>query len=189
MRDLQSIDAILPLVPRKAVCVQAGGNLGIFPKYLSQYFERVYSFEPSPELFPKMVTNAPEPNIYRFQAALGEKAGMVSVQCERRDHTGKPVHEGLTYVNDQPGAIPMLPLDAFQFPDVDLLYLDLEGYELYALRGALATIQACRPVIAVEINKNAAFYGLNDVAVRGFFITQNYKPAFTIKSDEVFVPL
>ncbi len=188
IRDLASVDAVLPLVTTRRVCVQAGGNLGVFPKYLSKTFDAVYVFEPSQELFPMMVKNAPEQNIVRFQAALGDAHGLVGTACTRRKHGPGPIHAGLTHIDGE-GIIPTMRLDDFALPVVDLLYLDLEGFELYALRGAMETIARCRPVISVEINNNITFYGESGDDVRRVIVNSGYRSALTIKSDEVFVPV
>lgn len=187
MRDLTSVDAVLGLVPGRTACVQAGGNLGVFGKYLARYFQSVYVFEPAHDLFPKMVANAPEPNIVRFQAALGDTPGLVGTACSRRVSKPGPVHEGLTHI-DGTGIIPALRLDALALPVLDLVYLDLEGYEWYALRGAVETIERCRPVIVVELNQQASFYGIDPADVRVFIIACGYRSALTVHSDEVFVP-
>ena len=187
MRDLTSIDAVLKVVAGRTACVQAGGNLGVFAKYLARSFQSVYVFEPSPELFPKMTANAPEPNVIRFQAALGESAGLVGTACTRRGNKPGPIHEGLTHVAGT-GIIPTLRLDDLWLPTLDLLYLDLEGFELYALRGAVQTIAHCRPVIAVEINQNIGFYGHARDDVRGFIQAQGYQQVRRVQSDEIFVP-
>lgn len=186
-RDLTSVDQVLTLVPGRTTCVQAGGNLGVWPKYLSKHFASVITFEPAPDLFPKLMANAGEPNIIKLQAALGERGGLVGTNCARRDTKRIAVHEGLTHIVPN-GVIPSLRLDALELPVLDLLYLDVEGYELYALRGAAETIRRCRPVIAVEINRNIAFEGLTEDDVRSFVVGLGYERALTVRSDEVFVP-
>jgi FkbM family methyltransferase len=187
MRDLASIDVVLRLTPGRTCCVQAGGNLGVFGKYLAKSFASVLTFEPSPELFPKMVANAPETNILRFQAALGETPGLVGTVCRRRGNKPAGIHEGLTHI-DGPGIVPTLRLDDFQLPIVDLLYFDLEGFELYALRGSLETVRRCHPVIVVEVNQNAGFYGVTRDEVRACILAQGYRFVQRVQSDEVFVP-
>lgn len=186
-RDLTSVDQVLTVVPGRSTCVQAGGNLGVFPKYLAKHFESVITFEPSQDLFPKLMANAGEPNIIKIQAALGDRGGVVGTECTRRDAKPMAVHEGLTHIVPN-GIVPRLRLDTLELPIVDLLYLDLEGYELYALRGAVETIRRCRPVIAVEINRNITFEGHTEEDVRSFVVAQGYRPAFRVRSDEVFVP-
>lgn len=185
-RDLTSIDAILPLVAGRELCVQAGGNLGVFPKYLSRFFQTVITFEPAAELFPKLTANAPEPNIVRLQAALGDVQRLVRTECHRRGDRGT-VHEGLTHIAGD-GRVPVLRLDDFKLPMCDLLMLDLEGFELYALRGAVETIARCRPIVVVEINRNCGHYGIDPSDVRGFLDAMDYQRGITVYSDEVYMP-
>lgn len=187
-RDLTSVDAVLAVVPGRTACVQAGGNLGVWPKYLSRHFASVLTFEPSADLFPKLMANVPETNVVKLQAALGDRGGLVGTACVRRDAKRLADHEGLTHVVPG-GIIPRVALDALALPVIDLLYLDLEGYELHALRGAVDTISRCRPVIAVEINRNIEFEGFTQDDVRAFITAQRYERALTIRSDEVFVPM
>lgn len=187
-RDLPNLDRIIARVPQKRVAVQAGGNLGIYPKRMAESFEAVYSFEVAPELFPLMYANAPEPNIYRYQAALGYEREMVGTSSVRRD--GKPgTHEGLTHISG-PGRTPTLRLDDFALPVCDLISLDVEGWELYALLGASETIARCRPVIAVEINKNASYLGIDGDNVRQMITAEmHYRHVERLQSDDVFEPV
>jgi hypothetical protein len=48
---------------------------------------------------------------------------------------------------------PVRRLDDYGLTDVDLLKLDCEGYEVFALRGGLDTIARCLPVIVCEQKK------------------------------------
>jgi FkbM family methyltransferase len=185
-RELTNLETVLTIVPGRTAVVQAGGNLGVFPKRLASEFATVYTFEPASDLFALMQTNAPEPNIVRFQAALGDRRELVSTSRVRRD--GKPnAHEGITHTVPG-GSIPTLLIDDLALPVCDLIYLDIEGAELAALRGAVDTIARCRPVIAVEINKNLAYVGLSESEVTGFVTSQGYRHAMSVGSDQVFVP-
>jgi len=187
-RDLPQLAALVGLTSRRRVVVQAGGHLGIWPKFLSRYFVSVWTFEPSPALFPRLVANAPEDNIYRVQAALSDTHAGVTLSDARRDGKLGPGHEGLTHVAG-PGPVPSLRLDALKLAELDLLCLDLEGWELYALRGAIDTLTRCRPVVSVEINKQAALAGVDPADVRALLAALDYGPAATLGSDEVFTPL
>ena len=186
-KELSSIDEVMRYVNGCAVVVQAGGNLGIFPKRLAELFHVVYTFEPDQELFVKMTKNAPEANIIRFQAALGSKRELIGTSRVRRD--GKTnIHEGITHVSG-PGVVPTLLIDDLNLPACDLVYLDLEGYEPYALMGAEQTLRRCRPVLAVEINKSAGFMGFTKDSVRRMITSMGYEFKIKIRSDEVFVPV
>lgn len=186
-RDLRGLDEVLKIVPGRDVVVQAGGNLGLFPKRLAEEFKSVITFEPDPNLFAIMRKNAPEKNIRAFQAALGECHDPVAVSSKRRDSTGKPDHEGLTHVCGA-GDIPQVRLDDLALEKCDLIYLDIEGYELHALRGAAETIKRCRPVIVAENNKNAAFAGFTREQVSQWIVDQGYEFVTRVNSDDVFIP-
>lgn len=185
-RDLWSLSAVLEHVREKRVAVQAGGNLGIFPKALARVFETVYTFEPAPDLFAKLMSNAPEKNIIKFQAALGNVPKLVGLSRVRRDGKAEN-HEGITHVAGD-GNIPTVRIDDLWLPVVDLLYLDVEGYELFALWGAHDTIQRCRPVIAVEINRGIEFVGHSRDDVRTCILNHGYRLLDKVQSDEFFGP-
>jgi FkbM family methyltransferase len=187
-RDLPVLEAVIGLVPatQRRFCVQAGGNLGIFPKFLSRYFGAVLTFEPAPALFPLLVQNCPEPNVIRWQAALGECHEGVGLSQRRRDGRTNH-HEGITHIAG-PGIVPTVRLDDFELPICDLLYLDLEGWELHAMRGAGETIRRCRPVIACEVNKNAAFVGFTKEEIRACILSLGYRFVERHHSDDVYVP-
>lgn len=186
-RDLENLDSTLPLFSGRKLAVQAGGNIGLFAKRLAEEFETVVTFEPDTDLFRALKINAPESNIVAHQKALGDKTGGVSLSAERRDNSGRAAHEGLTHVSGS-GTIPMVRLDDYKYPCLDLLYLDIEGYELKALRGAGETIARCRPVIGVEINRNIEFYGDSAADLRGMLSDLEYLCVLKRNSDEIFMP-
>jgi FkbM family methyltransferase len=184
-RDLPTLDRVIEMVPRHRVCVQAGGALGIFPKRLAETFDEVLTFEPDPDNFVRLCLNAPEPTIRAYPVALGAVNATVGLCKQRRD--GKPEnHEGCVHVAGD-GEVPMLRLDELQLRVCDLLYLDVEGYELFALQGAAETLRRCRPVIALEVNANLGFYGLQESDLVGYLASSGYRRAARLGSDQVFV--
>lgn len=185
-RDLLTLELALGIFTGRTACVQAGGNVGIFPKYLAQHFEAVYTFEPYPENFTALALNANERNVYAYQAALGADRGLVGLKKQRRD--GKPsTHAGVVHV-DGAGTVPTLLVDDLDLPVCDFLCLDVEGYEVYALRGALQTIRRCRPAIMIEVSEHASALGFTPEFVREAVRQHNYKQALVRQSDEVWIP-
>lgn len=162
---------VFPYVPepRRRVCLQAGGAIGAWPKYFSRMFEQVYTFEPYPPSFHCLTVNVPELNVYKFNAALGEKRGLVYMdfpEHRQRSETGKENIGGFRcFRSDRADLtmelanIPTLRIDDLELPVLDLLYLDLEGYELFALRGGIQTIARCRPTIVMEDKGGCMTYG------------------------------
>jgi hypothetical protein len=70
-----------------------------------------------------------------------------------------------------------------------LIYLDIEGGELDALRGAQETLRRCRPVLGVEINKNLRFVGVTEDQIMGFIHDRGYRFVRDLGSDRAFVPV
>lgn len=126
-------------------CIAAGGNQGMYPRLLSQLFQRVMTFEPDHRNFHCLVNNCQSENIIKINAALGSSHLFVDLNRPVTDNTG--MHN----INlSQPGFIPQLMIDDFDFTDLDFIQLDIEGYEINALQGAYATIQRNLPLISCE---------------------------------------
>lgn len=186
-RDLPILEKVIGMTPGRTACVQAGGNLGVWPKRLAKDFATVYTFEPAADAFAELCRRAHEPNVVKLQAALGETAGLVGLSRERRDGK-RNNHVGITHVSGA-GAVPLLRMDDLNLPVVDLLYLDVEGFELYALRGAVETLARCRPVVAVEINRGIEFAGASAAELRSFLGAMHFREVAQLKSDVVFTPM
>lgn len=164
------------------VAVQAGGNCGIWPKAMGEKFRVVYSFEPDPMNFRCLCANAPAENIFKFNAALGHKHGLVDL-CRR------PENVGAHFVFGNACEIPMMRIDDLQLATCDLIYLDIEGYELHALMGATETIKASSPVVVVEDKGMSERYGIaKGQVVTWMADTFGYHVAERVHRDVVLVP-
>lgn len=129
-------------VKQKKVVVQAGGNAGYYVKRYSSLFECVYTFEPDPVNFYCLNTNVSESNVIKFQCCLGNTKSCVGLNKTTPD-------TGSTHVSGK-GFLPILKVDDLGLEFCDLIHLDIEGYELFALEGAKETILKFKPVIALE---------------------------------------
>jgi FkbM family methyltransferase len=140
---LHDLYSALEHVRKRDVCVQAGGNMGVWPKHLAEHFTTVYTFEPDPLNFRCLAANVPEENVFKFNAGLGVLP--VCLEMRRTDNCG--AHR-MDY--ERAGPVPLLRLDDFGLDGCDFLQLDIEGCELAALSGGRDLIARCRPVIMVE---------------------------------------
>ena len=141
--------AIEDLVTDWSACIQAGGNQGMYPRVLSKMFQHVYTFEPDPLNFYCLATNCCTENIYPMNAALGAEGGLVRVN--RGSLTNAGTH---TVTTEGDCHVPMIAIDSLNLPTCGLFQLDLEGYEIHALKGAVETIKRCKPVIQCENGNN-----------------------------------
>jgi FkbM family methyltransferase len=134
---------VLPLVAEKRVCVQAGGNVGVYPLALSKVFDQVITFEPDEDNFECLHKNVTYDEALVYFGALGAEPGWCAVQRIDTDNCGS--HKTL------PGtAIPVQTIDSLNLDQCDLIWLDIEGAEADAIKGALATIEKFSPIIVLE---------------------------------------
>ena len=114
--------------------------------------ERVEIFEPNPEMIPKLQHNiANHPNCHLHKVALGGVNGTVSMDYD--------THSGTNHITSTNGTIPLHTLDEYHFQNVDIIKIDVEGYEIPVLEGARQTIIESRPLIQIEANKSGNRYG------------------------------
>lgn len=170
--ETSHIDAIRGLVTDWSVCVQAGGNQGMYPRLLSEMFGSVYTFEPDPLNFYCLVDNCQKDNIYKMQAALGAQCGMARVNRGAMTNTG--TH---TVSTDGECSVPMLMIDSLELQSCGFIMLDIERYELEALKGSLRTIERFKPVIQCELGNEDI---LNLISPFG------YKRVATSKADTLY---
>lgn len=155
LQHLSSIEDAIRRCRQRRLAVQAGGNIGLWPRRLAVDFARVITFEPEPVSRACLVANVPAHVEVRGEA-LGAAAGVCAVK--RRGLGSHRVLDG--------NGVTVIALDDLGLTDVDLFQLDVEGYEHHALIGARQTIARCRPVIQVELRGFTAKYGTTDDAIR-----------------------
>lgn len=177
-QEVWKVDHVCRELPHKRSCVQAGGAVGHFADRLADYFANVYTFEPEPVNFRCLTKNVGhKANVILAQAALGEKQGRVGLK-------GDPKNAGAWEVTNA-GVIPMLTIDSLGLPDCDLIYLDIEGYEIEALKGAVETINRCRPHIVVE---DKALRGTKPGAIGEWLVGFDYAERDKMMRDVWFAP-
>lgn len=125
--------------------IQAGGNCGMYPRLLSNMFKKVYTYEPDPINFTALTLNTFVPNIFKQNAAVGERGGFV--QMVHRTFANVGMHQVVEQID---GVIPQVRIDDIPYKNVDLLWLDIEEYEIHALRGAQQTIINNQPIVMCE---------------------------------------
>lgn len=159
--------------------IQAGGHVGVWPRYLAERFSRVYTFEPEMLNFQALNMNCPEQNIYRLQAALGYDRTPIKIVVH-------PANIGGNHVSG-PGRVPCLRIDDLALSDVDLIVLDIEGSELDAIRGAVETIKRTHPVIQLEIRGHIEKYNRGSSEVlRDLLMGMGYVKRAEVSKDEVW---
>jgi FkbM family methyltransferase len=174
---------ITELVPHKRVVVQAGGNCGFYPKQYAELFDTVYTFEPDWLNFYCLNLNVPESNVVKNQSCLGNHHQLVNLHIKEKNR-GKNYVAGV-------GRYPTYCIDDLDLAVCDLIHLDIEGYEYYALQGAAQTIAACRPVIVIEMwdQLDNRFEENINAKTEELLLGHNYTYLKTLhESDKVYIP-
>lgn len=193
--DQSTLPVILPLIKPGDVVVDAGANIGSHTiAYINAVGDKgiVLAFEPNPPAFECLMHNCPQANNYRL--GLSDSLGFFDVVPN--------VNAGATHLGQASidgNAAQTIRLDSFELPRLNFFKLDIEGFELLALRGARETIQRCRPIIMCELNVGAlARQGHDKTGIMTFLLGEMgyimVKPVFPNESmdaeqiDVLFFP-
>lgn len=172
---LSDMDVALGLCQRRRVCVQAGGHVGLWPLRLAGSFGAVYSFECEPVLFECLRRNtAGVANIVVSDCALGALVGDVHMRPSVSAGSWRIDPKGTVRVRQT-------TIDKLKLSACDALFLDIEGYEVEALRGAAETIRKFRPIVHVEELPRSRD------AIREHLSELGYKWAASVHNDCVYV--
>jgi FkbM family methyltransferase len=124
-----------------AIVVDAGANIGIYSEFLSRCVGPngvVHSFEPSPDNFVRLRSATRKlSNVRTHRMVVGEHSGETMLYVSDKLNVD---HRSYATELDTRCAVQigMVALDDYFKPGerVDLLKLDIQGYELHALQGA-----------------------------------------------------
>lgn len=187
------LPATFKFLKKKRTVIQAGGNCGVWPRALAPHFDAVYTFEPDPKNYFALRWNTKElANVHTFNAALGAQAGLVTLTIpdHELDNCGAIMidPDGVESTRSVTNPLPMYRIDGFDLPAVDLIYLDIEGYELNALKGAERTIELCKPIITLEDKGLSTPYGSAEGDVVRWLQDRGYFVAERVHRDVILAP-
>lgn len=163
------------LCRKRRTCVQAGGYVGLWPRALAKSFQRVLTFEVMPGMYEACRRNCEAlGNVTVSNKGLGAVAGPAPLMPTSTAGSWRIDPEG-------PLAADLITVDSLGLTDCDAIILDVEGYEVEALKGAAETIARCSPVIQVEeLVRSAA-------AIRAHLTSIGYRPVARVRKDWIYV--
>jgi len=171
--------AAIDYVKGRHVCVQAGANVGCWPKWLSYQFDRVWTFEPEQDNWECLLRNVLETNVYKYHAGLGATRGKMGLRLSSKN-IGAHRLEG-------EGKIKVMTVDNLGLDRCNALLLDVEGYELPVLKGSTHTLARHHPVVMVEdrgLGRKTKNGGIEDIA--RFLWPWGYREKRRVNYDVVF---
>ena len=79
----------------------------------------------------------------------------------------------------------MVTVDSLKILDIDLIKIDVEGYEMEVLKGAKQTLKKCQ-YIMIELNNNTKKYGSSNREIEKYLSQQGFKVLLDHWPDKVF---
>ena len=142
--------------------IDCGANIGTWSLIANETIHetgKVYSFEPNPRLFQRLIKNIKFNNLQ--QKCIIQQFGLSSTS-----------HSSFLYLDDnhhQMGSlhnqnrnrkikVELKTLDSFELSRIDGMKIDVEGHELDVIKGAIQTLISHKPWLVVELNN--VFYNV-----------------------------
>lgn len=180
--------------------IDIGANQGEFSIYAASVLKtgKVFSFEPvkkQASYFKQNVILNNFSNIQLFEYGLSNVIGEFPIYTSNSAELHSGIHEGLStlYKTDTRGDFEQnVQLKVFDtefantFTRMDFIKIDIEGAELFALKGMMNHLKKFKPAILIEINGDtfsAAGYSTKEMC--DFLKDLNYEP-FEIKRGNIY---
>lgn len=173
--EKEELDTIKSLLKKDSVVLDIGANIGWYSLILAKALTKgkVIAFEPIPRTYSQLTTNIALngcKNITAYNFGLSDKAGRMSFFYNTKISGAS----SLKKLHNNKGIIKvtckLLPLDGIsnKLPakKIDLVKCDVEGAELFVVRGGLRTISNNKPILFLEMLRkwSAKFnYHPNDI--------------------------
>jgi len=146
---------------KSSIVIEGGSFIGDQTVFLSKISDKVYSFEPLKSTYDLLLKNLELNNCHNvvaYNKGLSEKettvlfhnipSGNLGASCLSENPLGELEINELNE-NDQMCA-EMTTIDTLDLNKLDFIKLDIEGYEIKALKGGIETIKKYYPVILIE---------------------------------------
>jgi FkbM family methyltransferase len=159
----ESTDLLVSLCKPGNVIFDVGSNIGVILLRMGTQvgpMGEVFGFEPHPDLFQKCAHNLnlnKTTNITLSRIALGEKTKSACMKVCDPHNQGK--NRILGSMSDATGpTINIMTMDEFVLDHgvshIDLIKIDVEGYEYKVLMGAQETLKASSPDLFIEVDES-----------------------------------
>jgi FkbM family methyltransferase len=152
-------------INKESIVLEGGCHIGTHTLRLSLLGKRVLSFEPmitSNTILRKNLKMNKITNVTVYNEGLSNKSDVAYFQWIGYNNPGgsgltnnpmgKPNYEKNINTCNYP--VDLITIDSLQLDKLDFIKLDVEGYEINVIEGALDTIKKCNPIITMEVWEN-----------------------------------
>jgi FkbM family methyltransferase len=178
--DWEEYNLIKDVLRTNDTVFDVGANIGLYSLWISKYNQegKVYSFEPDPtnhQLFLKHISlNAVDKIVMPNKLGISDRVGSMFLS------QGNDVQNHISMSTENSIEIPVTTLDAYcqqhSIESIRYLKIDIEGFELSALKGARTLLQNGKvDIIQLEINNALGHSGITANEVVDFLESFEYQ--------------
>ena len=162
------------LIEPTEVILDAGANIGFHSIQFGKLGKKVYSYEPQPLVFNLLTTNVLinglSDKVFPYRLGLSDINSTLKLtplsNCDESDGSHNYGGRGLTTDLNEEEEVETIQ---FRF-DIDVIKMDIQGSELYALKGMSDVLDRCEPWIMLE----NYVWADNDKKVLEFLFSKGY---------------
>ena len=179
---------VFPKLKSHNICLDIGANIGNHSVFFADYFKKIYAYEPNLRPFKLLEANAMlKNNIKPFNFglsnatkkqkvvfSLGNIGSASLVHNPSKGKTDEAIFE-LKYLDKV--------LTQGEISKISFMKIDVEGHELNVLKGAIRTIKASKPIIALEVLPDEIQNG--SFATKEFLETLGYKFFYVLQPKPI----
>lgn len=159
----EETEAFMGCLKQGAFVIDVGANFGHYAMVAGSIVGpsgRVVGFEPHAATFRLLSENCalqPYPNITPVQAGVAAENGEMALTGDSANPGGHSFVAANVYGTGATERVPVYTLDSYMAEHaegrkLDLIKIDVQGFEGQVIRGATTTIERDRPIIFVEIS-------------------------------------
>lgn len=139
------------------VVLDAGANIGFHTVHMAKSCKKVYAFEPQPIIYNILCTNILfndiSEKVEQYKFGLGDKEITLKMspisKFDEKDGTRNYGGRSITEDSDGEEEVKLITFDSLNI-DIDVIKIDIQGFELQAFRGMIGTLKRCKPWIMLE---------------------------------------
>jgi FkbM family methyltransferase len=172
-------DAAIEACDNRRICIDIGANVGLWACDLVKSFVEVIAFEPVAEFRECFEKNVKSSNYRIMPVALGREESFIEMNVVQ----GNTGHSHINLESFGKGTIPLKTLDSYNFTNIDMIKIDVEGFEEEILAGAIKTITLNKPIIVVEQQKHEYKDAMTDLPSIKILENMGYRVIGQFKKD------
>ena len=151
-KKTQELNLIKYLISNNQISLDIGANLGLFTFFFSKYSKKVFAFEPNP--YPlRYLPNLIDSNVELMKIAVSDsnqKMNLLIPKSSKGWSSNGATLKDIDVKNGIKIEVEARTIDSFNFSNVGLIKIDVEGAEKSVLIGAQKTIRENEPNLIIE---------------------------------------